>query len=332
MNVFEFMDVDVSSSENSTKPAIIYRPPPSKKNKRSYADCLVEFIGFIEHYAIMTTCFASVVDFNIHWDTPSNNNVKRFTDLLEALNIIQHVHAPTHVDGHTIDLILTPSANHGITSTKTALLLSDHLWMEYVIDLYTDDIQLYIKFAMTELNRLLSLRRIEHCINDVRGWMVDNQLKVNDDKTVAFVLSSRNNRANHNITVIKIGDCDITPSPTSKNIGFIFDTEMSMVSHVKHVCCISYYHLRNNASMRSCLTQKAAVRLVYFLVISKTDYSNCLLYDLPDCLISKLHRVQNAAARQVVRCHRWEHITPVLLKLHWLPVKQRVQYSILLLQ
>ena len=68
---------------------------------------------------------------------------------------------------------------------------------------------------MTEINRLLSLRRIEQCLNDVRAWMGDNQLKVNDDKTVALVLSSRNNRANHNITVIKIGDCDITPSPTA---------------------------------------------------------------------------------------------------------------------
>ena len=104
-------------------------------------------------------------------------------------------------------------------------------------------------------------------------------------QTVAFVLSSRNNRANHNITVIKIGDCDITASPTGRNIGVIFDTEMSMVSHVKHVCCSLYYHLRNIASIRSCLTQKAAVHLVYSLVISRIDYVNCLLYDLPQCLI-----------------------------------------------
>ena len=89
--------------------------------------------------------------------------------------------------------------------------------------LYADDTQLYIKFQMTETSRLLSLRRIEQCINDVRAWMGDNQLKVNDDKTVALVLSSRNNRANHNITEIKIGDCDITPSPTGRNIVVIFD-------------------------------------------------------------------------------------------------------------
>ncbi len=98
---------------------------------------------------------------------------------------------------------------------------------------------------------MLSLRPIEHCINDVRVWMVDNRLKVNDNKTVALVLASRNNQAKHNITVIKIGDCDITPSPIARNIGVVFDSEMSMVSHVKHTCCVAYYHMRNIASIRS---------------------------------------------------------------------------------
>ena len=40
--------------------------------------------------------------------------------------------------------------------------------------LYADDTQLYIKFEMTEINRLLSLRRIELCLSDVRAWMGDN--------------------------------------------------------------------------------------------------------------------------------------------------------------
>ena len=39
----------------------------------------------------------------------------------------------------------------------------------------------------------------------------------------------------------------------------------------------------------------------------KIDYTNCLQNDFPQCLISKLQRVQNAAARLVVRCHRWEY-------------------------
>ena len=41
--------------------------------------------------------------------------------------------------------------------------------------------------------------------------------------------------------------------------------------------------------------------------------------------------MQNAAARLVVRYHRWDHTTPVFKKLHWLPVKKRIHYAILLL-
>ena len=91
--------------------------------------------------------------------------------------------------------------------------------------LYADDTQLHIKFEATdETNRLSSLCRFENCINDARVWMVENILKMNDDKTVALVLGSRNNQAKHHITVIKIGDCDITPSPTARNIGAVFDS------------------------------------------------------------------------------------------------------------
>ena len=67
--------------------------------------------------------------------------------------------------------------------------------------------------------------------------MVENLLKMNDDKTVALMLGSRNNQGKHHIAVIKIGDCDITPSPTARNIGAVFNSEMSMVCHVKYTCC-----------------------------------------------------------------------------------------------
>ena len=79
----------------------------------------------------MTCRFAIVGDINIHWDVQSDNSVKRFADLLESCNIIQHVNIPTPID----DLILTSSENHGITSAKTSLLLSDHLWVECVVDM-----------------------------------------------------------------------------------------------------------------------------------------------------------------------------------------------------
>ena len=62
--------------------------------------------------------------------------------------------------------------------------------------------------------------------------------------------------------------------------------------------------------------------------------ANSLLYRLPTFLIDRLQNVQNAAARiitRVTRTKKYDHITPVLKQLHWLPVNQRINYKILLL-
>ena len=58
-----------------------------------------------------------------------------------------------------------------------------------------------------------------------------------------------------------------------------------------------------------------------------------MLYGLPDCKIKQLQRIQNTAARVVTLtpCTPQHHITEVLKDLHWLPVKKRVIFKILLL-
>ena len=45
----------------------------------------------------------------------------------------------------------------------------------------------------------------------------------------------------------------------------------------------------------------------------------------------KLQRVQNCAAHLLCNASKYDHITPILFKLHWLPVQKRLEYKILLL-
>jgi hypothetical protein len=71
--------------------------------------------------------------------------------------------------------------------------------------------------------------------------------------------------------------------------------------------------------------------LVHTFITSILDRCNSLLYGLPDNLIQTLQRVQHAAARLIVGAKRRDHITPVLRDLHWLPVRQRITFKILLL-
>ena len=69
--------------------------------------------------------------------------------------------------------------------------------------------------------------------------------------------------------------------------------------------------------------------LVHALVISRIDYCNSLFTGLPKNSIDKLQHIMNAAARVITKTPRSEHITPSLIYLHWLPVKQRCEFKTL---
>ena len=77
--------------------------------------------------------------------------------------------------------------------------------------------------------------------------------------------------------------------------------------------------------------RRCAETLVHAFVSARIDYFNSILYCIPDYHLSKLQRIQNAAARLVCQQSRYCHITPLLFNLHWLPVKFRIVFNILLI-
>ena len=71
--------------------------------------------------------------------------------------------------------------------------------------------------------------------------------------------------------------------------------------------------------------------LVHAFVTSKVDYCNSLLYGVTKYLLQRLQRVLNCAARIVFKSNKYDHITPLLRELHWLPIQQRIEFKILLI-
>ena len=111
----------------------------------------------------------------------------------------------------------------------------------------------------------------------------------------------------------------------------MFDNNQKMDIHISSIYRATHFHLHNIGDIRSHLTDSATASLVHSLITSWLDYCNSLLYGLPDNQLNMLQRNQNIAARIVTRSPKHDHITPVLEQLHWLPVRMRVLYKLLVL-
>jgi len=125
------------------------------------------------------------------------------------------------------------------------------------------------------------------------------------------------------------GWVDVYINGSVKNLGGIFDQCINMHKHVTSLCRAAYYHLKNIHYLKAFLTQKSLVTAVHAFVTSRIYYCNSLLYGLPDYSINQ--RIQNSAARIVTNTRKYDHITPILQNLHWLPVRQRIHFKILLI-
>ena len=123
----------------------------------------------------------------------------------------------------------------------------------------------------------------------------------------------------------------LASSSTVRNLGVIFDQDLSFNSHIKQISRTAFFHLRNIAKIRHILSQNDAEKLVHAFVTSRLDYCNSLLSGCPNKSLKTLQLVQNAAARVLTKTRKRDHITPILASLHWLPVKFRIEFKILLL-
>ena len=163
--------------------------------------------------------------------------------------------------------------------------------------------------------------------------MSANKLKLNDAKTEIIVFSSKSNShfiKEQNLAVT-IGSSIIQPSLSVRNLGAYLDSTLSMETQVANTVKSGYYHLCRIAKIRCHLTQSACARAVIATVISRLDYHNGLLSGISERLLRRLQVLQNNAARLVTQTPRRAHITPVLFDLHWLPVRHRISYKLLLI-
>ena len=98
--------------------------------------------------------------------------------------------------------------------------------------------------------------------------------------------------------------------------------------HILNTCAAFCCQLRRIRKIRSFLSTDASNKLAVSLILSRLDYCNSLHAAIPDNKLNKLQRIQNHAARLVLRKSRHASASGLLRTLYWLPVKARIQYKI----
>ena len=192
---------------------------------------------------------------------------------------------------------------------------------------YADDTQLYLSMKPDEI---VHLPKIETCLQDVKSWMANNFLLLNSDKTEVMLVGPdqlRMTLSSHLSTLDGIP----TPNTSIKNLGVTINQDLLFDSHIKQISKTSFFHLRNIAKIRKVLSLQDAEKLIHAFITSRLDYCNALLSGCSINSIKSLQLIQNAAARTLTRTKKYEHISPVLASLHWLPVKSRIDFKVLLL-
>ena len=194
---------------------------------------------------------------------------------------------------------------------------------------YADDTEVSSSSVPLDFSRVIS--KVQTCVHDISSWMDSNKLKLNPDKTEVIKVGVPSCLRQIKDSSIELENSSIDFQQSVKYLGVTLDSTLTMKDHISSVCRACFLELRRIASIRQYLSREAVKKLVSASILSRIDYCNATFIGITDEQLSRLQRIQNAAARLILRKHKRDHVTPMFRELHWLPVRARVQYKVAVL-
>ena len=160
--------------------------------------------------------------------------------------------------------------------------------------------------ASSRVDEKDSIRSLERTLVDIKVWMDQNRLKMNDDKTEFIMFASKRQLEKCETTSIDVNNTIVKCSPTIKYLGTLLDQHLQLSQHITRKCRTAMTNLQMIKFLRPSLTQEGAHMLVRGLVTSHLDYYNAIFAGLPNVLLKTLQKVQNIAAKLVLRYSKYD--------------------------
>ena len=159
--------------------------------------------------------------------------------------------------------------------------------------------------------------------------MHTNKLKLNDDKTEVILINPKKYDIPHDSMVI--GNDNIDFADSAKNLGVYIDSDLSMNCQISNLSRAIYFEIKRLKTMSRFVNESCLKTLATSFILSRLDYCNALYKNLNQYQIKSLQKLQNFASKVVLSKSLFDHATPCLFELHWLPVEFRVDFKIALL-
>ena len=210
--------------------------------------------------------------------------------------------------------------------------------INFSVEGFADDHQIFRHFIPIFQKSVLH-DEIDNCLNLVQNWMQEYFLKLNPDKTniILFCPSKYlQDRLIINGTFINNKKTCIRFVDNAKNLGVLFDKYLNFELHINKIISFCFQTIKCLSKIRPYLTVNHLKILISSLVLSKLDYCNSLLYGINTTQINttqlgKLQSVQNASAKLIFGRRKFDHVSDLFNRLHWLRINQRIAYKIILL-
>ena len=125
--------------------------------------------------------------------------------------------------------------------------------------LFANDTQLQQSAPLSEVTNLT--KELDACTDDIKTWMTENQLKLNNDKTEALLFPFSSSLRPSTVSLpgsITLGSHNIPFSDSARNLGVVLESNMSMKKHVIKVGQTTYSELKRISSTRRFFTEDAA--------------------------------------------------------------------------
>lgn len=187
---------------------------------------------------------------------------------------------------------------------------------------YADDSQIYMPIKK---NDEYSFKILLQCLDDIKAWMALNFLNFNDKKTEVMVFGGTTGAPQ-----VDLGCLAPFLKHTTTNLGVKIDSDLKLDNQIRSVVKSSFFQLRQLAKIKPILSRQHFEIVIHAFVTTRLDYCNSLYVGVSASSIARLQMVQNAAARLLTGTRKFEHISPILASLHWLPIHFRIDFKTIL--